>query len=112
MKKKSQKLPKSDQSEDFPSFLDIESRVFTEYKGNIYIGKDKIDATLRSVLKDEAKNLQVSRLWEILNASVINEAYRLGLNQSQNWDNVLYAKALYEWSKFMLNVIHTLAKDA
>ena len=110
MKKKSQPASVQDQSEVFPKFLDIESRVFTEHKGEIYIGTDKIEATLRSLLRDEAENLQKTRLWEILNASVLNEAYNLALLQSKNFDEVVSAKMLKHWSHFMLNVIHKLAK--
>lgn len=97
-------------SDQLPTYLDVESRVFTKVGEDIYIGKNKIEPALRSVLRDEAKNLQSSRLWEILNASAINEAYNLALIQSKNFDEVTSAKMLKHWSFFMINVIHKLSK--
>lgn len=108
MKKQSRQQP---QSEELPTFLEVESRVFTQVGKDIYIGRDKVDATLRSLLRDEAKNLQTTRLWEILNASVVNEAYNLALIQSTDFEQVLSAKMLKHWAHFMLNVIHLLAKE-
>lgn len=66
---------------------------------------------IRSLLRDEAKNLQNTRLWEILNASVINEAYNLALIQSKDFNNVQFAKALKHWNHFMLNAIYLLSKE-
>lgn len=110
-KKKSLPPPVLDQSVEFPKFLDVESAVFTLYKDNMFIGRELITPQLRSLLRDEAKSLQSTRLWEILNASVINEAFTLALNQSQNFDNVQFAKAMYQWSKFIMNVMNILAKE-
>ncbi len=108
MKKLSQKQQKLDQ---LPHFLDVESRVFTKVGENIYIGRDKVDATLRSVLRDEAKNLQTTRLWEILNASVINEAYLWALDLSKDMELVTSAKMLKHWSFKMMEIIALLAKE-
>lgn len=99
------------ESEEYPNFLDIESKVFTLIGRDIYIGKDKIDSQLRNVLRDEAKNLQTTRLWEILNSSVINESYNLALIQSKNFEEVLSAKMLKHWSFFMVNVLKQLSKE-
>lgn len=97
-------------SENFPNFLEVEANVFTKVGDDIYIGKTKIEEAFRSTLRDEAKAMQVGRLWEILNASVINEAYNLSLIQSKDWDHIQFAKAMKHWSSFMMNVIHQLAK--
>lgn len=110
-KKSSQTLSDQDLSDALPKFLDAQSRVFTLNKGQMYIGRDLITPQLRSLLRDEAKNLQTTRLWEILNASVINEAYMLALNQSTDFDSVRFAKALAHWSTFMMNTIHLLSKE-
>lgn len=101
-----------DQSQGFetPKFLDVESRVFTVVKGNFYIGKDLITPQLRSVLRDECQNLKTTRIWEILNASAINEAYNLALIQSQDFDAVRSAKMLKHWTHFMMNVVHLLSE--
>ncbi len=111
MKKKSYpRQPKSDQSDILPKFLDVESRVFTVQGKDIYIGKEKIQPQIRSLLRDEAEVLKNTRLWEILNASVINEAYFLALDKSEDFKHVRFAKAMKHWSFFMMNVIHLLAK--
>ena len=96
--------------EESPSFTDIESRVFTIKNGQIYIGTTLIDSTMRSLLRDEAENLKNTRLWEILNASIINESYNLALIQSKNFEEVTSAKMLRHWAHFMLNVIYLLSK--
>lgn len=102
---------KKDQSEKSPpKFTDAESRVFIERGGTVYIGREPVTEQMRSVLRDEAEHIQSSRLWEILNASVLNEAYSLALIQSKDFDNVQFAKALHHWAHFMRNVVHTLAK--
>lgn len=93
-----------------PSFLEIQSKVFKEEKGKIFIGGHETDPALRSLLRDEAEALQKTRLWEILNASVLDEAYNLALLQSQDWTAVQFAKSLKHWSHFMINVIHKIAK--
>ena len=110
MKKSSQKQQKSEESEVLPKFLDVESRVFTKVGQDIYIGRDKIDAQLRSVLRDEAINLQTTRLWEILNASVINESYLWALDLSEDFTLVQSAKMLKHWSFKMMEIINALAK--
>lgn len=102
---------KKDRSESStPSFTDIESHVFTEHGGKVFIGKEEITEQLRSVLRDEAEYIQHSRLWEILNASIVNEAYDIALIQSKDFDAVLSAKMLHHWAHFLRNVIHSLAK--
>ena len=111
MKKSSQTSSKQDQSEkSTPKFLDIESSVFTVVGKDIYIGKEKIPNVLRSLLRDESKNIQATRWWEILNASAINEAYNLALMQSTDFEQVSFAKALKHWSFFMMNVLKILEK--
>jgi hypothetical protein len=93
----------------------LESSVFTEIESGpnkgIYIGKEKIPNVLRSLLRDESKNIQTTRLWEIMNASVINEAYNLALMQSTDFEQVNFAKALKHWSFFMMNVMKILEKN-
>jgi len=110
-KKEPKAQPRSVPSEESPKFLDVESRVFTQVGKDVYIGRDRIDAALRSLLRDEAKSLQAMRLWEILNASAVNEAYNLALIQSADFDSVKFAKALKHWSFFMMNAVALLAKE-
>jgi len=94
-----------------PKFLEIEERVFTIVGKDFYIGTEKMDPVIRSLLRDEAKSIKNSRLWEILNASIVNESYNLALIQSKDFDEVRFAKALKHWSHFMINVVHTLTKE-
>lgn len=109
--KKSQENTQQDQLEEsLPSFLSLEDKVFKEVGGTIYLGREKITPELRSILKDQAKYMQTSQLWEILNASVVNEAYTIALIQSKDFDQVLSAKMLHHWQHFLKNIIHTLAK--
>lgn len=108
MKKLSPPLQNQDQS---PTFLDTESRVFSVQNGKIYVGKEQVNEVLLSLLRDEAMNLKTTRLWEILNASILNEAYHLALIQSNDFEQVQFAKALKHWSFFMENVLHTLTKE-
>ena len=110
MKKQSQTLSKQDQSEKLPKFLDTESSVFTVVGKDIYIGKEKIPNVLRSLLRDESKNIQATRLWEILNASAINEAYLWSLDLSEDFELVQSAKMLKHWIIFVLNIMKRLEK--
>ena len=110
-KKKSQQQQDQDQLEGSISFTDIEKHIFSKIGSDIYIGKDKVQPALRSLLRDESKKIQAMRLWDVLNASIINEAYDLALRQSQNFEQVQFAKALRHWSHFMMNVLHILAKN-
>lgn len=109
---KSQDSSEQDQLEkSVPSFTTIESRVFTKIGKDIYIGTESIQPVVKSLLRDEAKAIKATRLWEILNASIINEAYNLALLQSKNFDEVTSAKMLKHWSFFMMNVLHILEKN-
>lgn len=116
MKKYPQHQCSPDQSDDLasndvPQFLDVEKRVFTEFKGKYYIGREEINSTLRSILRDEAKAIHATQLWEILNASVINESYNLALIQATNMESLNYAKAMKHWSYFMMEVFKRLEKS-
>ena len=100
----------SDQSQTSVNFTEIEARVFTQVGEDFYIGREKVDASLRSVLRDEARYIQNSRIWELMNASALNEAYHLALIKSTEYEHVRFAKALKHWSHFMVNVLHKLSK--
>lgn len=101
---------KKDQSEKLPSFTEILDHVFRESGGKIFIGGIEVTEQLRNVLRDEAQYLQHSRLWEVLNASLTNEAYDIALIQSSDFDSVRFAKALHHVAHFIRNVVHTLGK--
>lgn len=103
-------LTPEDRSEKLPDFASIEARVFTEFKGDIYLGREKVSDDLRGVLRDEAEYFLRSRLWEVIQASIEQEAINLALIQSAQWDHVLSAKQLHHYRHFVNNVIHKLAK--
>lgn len=96
-------LPASD-------FRAAQSRIFQVSGDQIYIGGDKIADDLRSTLRDEAVYISNSRLWELLNNSVTNEAANLALVQSTDWEGVQFAKALHHWAHYFRNVLYTSAK--
>lgn len=105
---KKQDIPKLTNLDQLPNFNSIESRVFTEYKGNVYIGKDKIKPDMRELLSDQAKWLKTSQLYEVLRATILNEASQLALIQSKEWDHVISAKMLYHWQFVLDNLIKKL----
>lgn len=109
MKKKSLLSLELDQQEEI-KFDSIESKVFLEKNGNIYIGKELITEQMRGILRDQAKNFQTTNLYEILNATIINESFDIGVTQSSNFEHTQYAKALIYWNKVMLKIINALAK--
>lgn len=98
--------------ETLPDWGEIEKRVFSELKnGQFRIGGEKIPDDLRGILRDQAKSFQTSQLWEILNASTINEAISTGLLQSQNHFHTEFGKALWHYANFIRNVVNRLAED-
>ena len=111
MKKSSMKPLNQAPLENLPSFTDAESRVFTKIGKDVYIGREKMTDVMRSLFRDEAKNMQTMRLWEVLNDSVIYEAYDLALRQSTDFDQVMFAKSLKHWSHFIMNVIRILSQE-
>lgn len=101
---------KKDQSERLPSFTEVQAHVFAERGGKVFIGGVEVTPQLRSTLRDEAEYLQHSRLWEILNASLTNEAYDIALRQAVDMELVNFGKSIHHVAHFIRNVIHILAK--
>jgi hypothetical protein len=100
-----------DELEKLPNFADIQARIFSDAKGKITIGGVELKPEVRDLLKEQAKYIDRSDIWDILSASIANEAINLALIQSQDFDHVQFAKALWHWSTFMRNVILKLSKD-
>lgn len=105
-----QGTPEDPSEESLPSFLSLESRIFTEIGGDVYLGKEKVSMEMRGILRDQARYIQSSQLWEIVNASSTNEAYSLALIQSTDFDQVRFAKAVKHYAHFVRNIVHALAK--
>lgn len=96
--------------DQLPTFSSFEDRVFTEIKGKIYIGKEEIKPELLEVLREQARYLETSQLYEILVKTLKNESYNLALIQSKDWDNVQFAKALFHCAFVFENMVSTLKK--
>lgn len=91
-------------------YKQIQKNVFQVQGQDIYIGKLKVSEQLKGILSDQATNFKTTNLYDILDATISEEASRLALVQSANWDHVQYAKALHHWNHVMKNLIHSLSK--
>lgn len=93
-----------------PLFSSIEDRIFTEHKGKIYIGKEEINNDLKNVLRDQSRSFVKSDLYEIFHATIINEAYTIALDQSRNFEQVEFAKALKHVMFMLDNILLKVSK--
>lgn len=84
-----------DQLEISEQFNLLAKRIFTEDKGKICIGGEEIKPEVLDLLREQARYLETSQLYEIFRATIINESAELALKQSQNFEQVQFAKALY-----------------
>lgn len=97
------------QSERF-NLTELSKHVFVEKNGKLSIGGEEIDIQLRNVLRDEAEYFLKSRLFELLNATILNETMSMSLIQSTEWHHVESAKMLYHWNHVLKNMVILLAK--
>ena len=104
------KLSPTSSKQDQLLISEVHSRVFRQLTDGIYIGPHKIDDSLRKALRDEAHYFINSRLWEIFNATIINEASSMALQDSKDWNHVLSAKQLFYWQQAMEKIIKKLAQ--
>lgn len=109
--KKSTRLPKGTYTESSTDFIEISKKVFNQIGDDVYIGGVKVTPVMRTLLRDQAKQLQTSQLWELLHSTIVNESADLALKQSTSWDHVLSAKQLYHWQHVLKNMIFVLAKE-
>lgn len=79
-------------------------RIFSEKKGEIFIGGEKIKPEFKALLKEQAKYLVTSQLFEVFNETINAEANDLALNKSTEWQHVQFAKAL----KYYIDVLNTM----
>ena len=94
--------------EEHVDFKDLESRVFIVFNKSLYIGGKEVPKELRSQLKEQATYIAESQLWEILNATIINEASNMSLMQSTNWEHIQTAKMLHHWGYVFRRMIEEL----
>ena len=106
MKKSFQSISKQDQS---VNLIELEKLVFSEFGGVIYIGGEKITEQVLGVLREQVKYLKTSNLFEILNATAINEAASLAM-KADTLEHLQFAKALQYWNKIFNKLINALDK--
>lgn len=94
--------------DNLDNFSSIENRIFFEDKGKIYIGGEEVKPDVLDVLREQARYFETSQLYEVLRATIINEAYDMALKQSGKSGDLLAdvntAKMLYHW-QFVLDSI-------
>lgn len=83
-------------------------KVFSRLKGEIFIGGIRIKPDLRLVLKEQAKYLESSQIFEIIINTIKQESINMALKDSTNWDHVLSSKMLWHWGFVMENMINAL----
>ncbi len=88
---------------------ELEKSIYLEDKGKFYIGGELVTEQMRGILRDQAKNFQTSNLFEIIDATIINEASNLFL-QAGNMEHLQYAKALHYWNNILKKMLNALSK--
>jgi hypothetical protein len=83
-------------------------KVFEVKNGELFIGGEKIKSELRAILKEQASYLNTSQLWEIVQNTVTDECIDLSLNQSTEWNHIIYAKALRYYGDMFKEMIQLL----
>ena len=96
--------------EQLEKLASIQSKVFLEKDGKIYIGGEEIKKEMLDILKEQAFYLKSSQLFEILVSTIVNESYNIGVIKSENWDATVSAKMLHHWNLFFVRMINTLSK--
>lgn len=89
---------------------ELEKLIFSDENGKILIGGEEVRPEVLVALKGQAKFIKTSQLFEIINATIKNQAFELGVQQSKDWDNVLYAKALLYYCQVFNKIINRLDK--
>lgn len=99
-----------DQLEMSEQFNILAKRIFQDKNGKIFIGGEEITPELLDLLREQARYLETSQLYEIFKNTIINESADLALKQSQNFEHVQFAKALYHLLYVFDNMIFSLKK--
>lgn len=97
--------------QSIPDFQAVATRVFKEVNGKIFIGSEEIKGDMRTTLREQARYVQTSQLWELMGNAIVNESANLALLQSTEWNHILTAKQLHHWGHVFRNMIHALAKE-
>lgn len=89
-------------------FVALSKRVFDSKE--LTIGGEEISKEMRDMFREEAKYIVSSHIWEVINATAINEAGTLALKNSLNFDHVQFAKGLDYWNTLVVKILTALAK--
>ena len=92
------------------NLVNLQKNLFLEKNGKFFLGGEEIKGDILSLLKDEARYIEKSQLWELLHAAVLNEAARSAF-ESSNWENVQFAKALKYYDTIIRNILSSLTKN-
>lgn len=102
------------QEEQLEQFNDISKKAFKVEAGKIHIGGVEVSDELLRVLKDQAFSFKTTNLYEVMRATILNEAYDVALVQSGKSgsveEDVRYAKAMKHWQYVIDNILLNLSK--
>ena len=87
----------------------LEKKVFFKDGKNIYIGGELLVDPVKGILRDQAKSLLSSQLYEVLDATITNEGINL-LTQASTVEQLQYAKALLYWNKILKKTVNSLSE--
>lgn len=103
-------MPEDTTLDQLPNFNSLEDSVFTFAKGEIWIGRERIKPELKEALREQARYIMNSNLYEIIRATIMNEAAKAALIQSTDFDQVMSAKMLYHWQFVLDNMLKHLTQ--
>lgn len=103
-------MQKNMPEDQLQQFNNLAKRIFSvdPKTGKIYIGGEEATKEMLELLKEQSRYLETSQLYEIFKATIINESADLALKQSQNFEQVQFAKALYHLLYVFDNMILSL----
>lgn len=87
----------------------LEKKVYFKEGNDIYIGGVLLTQQNRDLLREQAKYIETSQLWEVINSTCKNESFNL-LLKAGNMEHVQYAKALKYWADVTKKIINELKK--
>jgi hypothetical protein len=97
-------------SEELIDFSKTSKRIFSENKGVFYIGGLEINEQMRNILREQSNYILTSQIFEVLDATIVNESASLALLQSTNYEHVQFAKALFHWNSVLKKMLLKLGK--
>lgn len=102
------------QEDQLETFNNISEKAFLVKNGKVFLGGIEPSAEILRILKDQAFSFKTTNLYEVMRATILNEAYDIALNQSGKSgsveDDVKYAKAMKHWQYVIDNILLNLSK--